>query len=266
MPVMSSLARFPRELDSLERDLLLWVLPKERSGYAEYRTFVEAWPVVAAGRRGEGNYILAEPGWVVDIDSPLPQLLAYGVVEHALGALTISLRERFGRQLEFELEGGSDCIDLAALRQIRRWSFSEWLPSQPCPSCRSRIREVTMATTAGQALVLVLCSKDHRIWVQDGQTGVNALIPVTGFYNELMLQTGIHDPKIALDPKSLFELPGAYSDSDLISAFASYNQLRNKVALAGDLILAGQHKVNWIQGIVGTLTGKKKQPGHKKEF
>lgn len=120
---MSSLERLPRELDWLERELLLWVLPKERPGYAEYRKLVETWRVVGVGRRGEGNYILAEAGWTVGIESPLPQLFAYGVVEHERGVLTISIRERCGRQLEFEIEGMADRTAVAALRQIRRWSY-----------------------------------------------------------------------------------------------------------------------------------------------
>jgi hypothetical protein len=256
---MSSLDRLPRELDSFERELLLWVLPKGRPGYEEYRKLIETWPVVGVGRRGEGNYILAEGGWSVDIESPLPQIFAYGVVEHEHGTLTISIRERCGGQLEFEMEGVADRTADAALRQIRRWSYSEWLPSQICPSCRSSVREIRMATSASQTLVLVLCSRDRRIWVYDGNSGVNALIPVTGFYNELMLQTGVHDPNIGLDPKRLFQLPGAQNESELIRAFSSYNKLRQKVVLEGDLILAGERKLNWIQRTVAALAGKKKQ-------
>jgi hypothetical protein len=258
---MSSLERLPRELNPLERELLLWVLPNERSGYAEYRKLIETWPVVAVGRRGEGNYILAEAGWSVDIESPLPQLFAYGVVEHEQGTLTISVRERSGGQLEFEMEGVADSTAVASLRQIRRWSFSEWLPSQPCPSCRHSVREIKMATTASQMLVLVLCSRDRRIWVYEGQSGVNALIPVTGFYNELMLQKGVHDPNIALDPNRLFQLPGEQSESELIRAFSSYNKIRKKVVLEGDLIVAGDRRSNWIQRTVAALAGKKKQTG-----
>jgi hypothetical protein len=244
---MSSQERFPRELDALEREMLLWVLPEQRPGYAEYRKLIESWPVVAVGRRGEGNLILAEAGWNVDIESPLPQLFAYGVVEHEQGRLTISVRERVGMQLEFELEGASDRTTVAAFREIRRWSYSEWLPSQHCPSCRSNLREINLTTTNAQTLVLVLCSQDRRIWVYDTRSGINALIPVTGFYNELMLQMGIKDPRIALDPTRLFSAPEAQSDSDMIRAFASYNRVRNKIALSGDLIIADNPKLNWIQ-------------------
>jgi hypothetical protein len=254
---MSSLESLPRELDPLERELLLWVLPKERPGYAKYRKLVETWPVVAVGRREEGNFILAESGWSADIESPLPPLFAYGVVEHEQGAVTISVRERSGGQLEFEMEGVTDRKAFAALRQIRRWSFSEWLPSQPCPSCRSAVREIRMATATSQKLALVLCSRDRRIWVHDEQSGVNALIPVTGFYNELMLQTGVKDPKIALDPKHLFDVPGAHNDFELIRAFSSYNKLRNKIVLAGELVIVEERRQKWIQRIVDAIAGSR---------
>jgi hypothetical protein len=80
-----------------------------------------------------------------------------------------------------------------------------------------------------------------------------------------MLQTGVQDPKIALDPKRLFELPGAHSGSELLRAFSSYNKLRNKVVLDGDLIIVGERKLNWIQRVVGALAGEKKKAGQRKE-
>jgi hypothetical protein len=122
-----------------------------------------------------------------------------------------------------------------------------------------------MVTATSQKLVLVLCNRDYRIWVHDERSGVNALIPVTGFYNELMLQTGVKDPKIALDPKRLFDVPGTHNDLELIRAFASYNKLRNKVVLSGDLIIAGGRRLNWIQRVVGALKGENKQAVKRKE-
>jgi hypothetical protein len=252
---MSSPERLPRELDSTERDLLLWVLPGDRPGYAKYRKFIEQWSVAAVGRRGEGNSILAEPGWKVDNESPLPQLFAYGAVERDGGNLTISVRERLGGQIEFEIEGRI----FEASPEIRRWTFSEWAPSLPCPSCRLKVREVSITASADQVLDLVLCSKDRRIWVFDSLSGVNAPIPVTGFYNELMLQTGIKDPGIALEPQRLFDLSRSPSDSDLIKAFSSYNNVRKKVAIEGTLKIAVEPKLNWLERVFWTLTGERKR-------
>jgi hypothetical protein len=257
-----SLEVLPRKLEPVERDLLLWVLPQGRPGYADYRHLVETWPIEAVGRRGEGNYILAEQGWTVDIESPLPQIFAYGVVEHEQGTVTVSIRERSGGQLEFEMEG----VDkFATARETRRWTFSEWLPSQPCPSCGSAVWETRMTTSEAQTLYLVRCSKDRRIWVYDDRTGINTLIPVTGFYNELMLQTGNKDPKVAFDPKRLFGFRGAHREPELIRSFLSYNKLRNKVVLEGDVIVAGQPILNWIRQALAALEGKKNQTEPKQE-
>ena len=71
---------FPRSLTPLERQLLLWVLPEERPGYRTYRSIVSSWTVAGPGRRGTGNFIMTPGGIVVDNESPLPAIFAYGVV------------------------------------------------------------------------------------------------------------------------------------------------------------------------------------------
>ena len=84
-------------------------------------------------------------------------------------------------------------------------------------------------------LTLACCPADRRLWVHDGAEEVNRLIPVTNFYNELMLQKQIRDPKLALEARRLFEDLTAYSDADLTRAFFTYNRLRSKVHLEGVL-------------------------------
>jgi hypothetical protein len=73
-----------------------------------------------------------------------------------------------------------------------------------------------------------------------------------------MQQAGIKDPNIALDPKHLFELPDTQSDSVLIRAFSSYNKLRTKVVLEGELVILRERNLNWIQRAVGAIAGEKK--------
>lgn len=229
--------RFPRELAAYERDLLLWILPAERPGYSEYRTFVQEWKVVARGRRGEGNYILAPSGEQPDHESPLPQILAYGVVETTAGELSVSVRERLENQVEFEVASARGAVNPAQFQEVRRWTLSTWLPSHGCPHCGEAVRQARMSSESGRTLVLAICSRDRRLWVYDENSGVNHPIPVTNFYNELMLHKNIRDPKIALDSKRLFaELP-LYSDADLTHAFRSYNMLHMKVMLKDPIVV-----------------------------
>jgi hypothetical protein len=228
--MMQNEEEFPRSLNALEENLLLWILPEDRPGYREYRSALRSMRIVGQGKRGKEHYILSEPGKEIDPDAPLSPLFAFGVVETLSGVLSVSIRERAGEQVDVEITGlGSDDAR-QALEETKRWTYSSWVPSQPCPICSGVLREVEMATERQRRLVLAICSKDKRLWVNDGITGVNHVIPVTNFYNELMLHLKIREPKTALDSRRLFTGLASYSDTDLIKAFSSYNKLRTKIS------------------------------------
>ena len=80
-------------------------------------------------------------------------------------------------------------------------------------------------------LVLVVATGDKRIWVHDRRTGMNLLIPITNFYNELMLHKGIRDPNVALAPGLFFGSLPTFTDEELRAAFVAYNKLMKKVDL-----------------------------------
>ncbi|MCI0705975.1 MAG: hypothetical protein L0Y80_00635 [Ignavibacteriae bacterium] len=229
--------QFPRELTSVERELLLWILPEDRPGYQQYRMFIENSSVVAKGRRGEGNYIIADPKVKADNDSPLPQIFAHGSIIAQTGELSVSIRERLEDQIEFEIAGLHGEVSPVEFKEIRRWTFSTWLPALSCPKCGASVREVAMSSERGQQLELAICTTDRMLWLYDARTGVNHPIPLTNYYNELMLHKNIRDPKIALDSKRLFTDLEHFSDTDLILALKTYNQLRMKVELDGNIVV-----------------------------
>ncbi len=253
---------YPRELKPVERDLLLWLLPEDRSGYAPYRRFLQQWSVAAQGRRGPGNGILAPMDERVDTESPLPPVLAYGVVETSGGEVSVTIRERLGNQIEYEIAllGKGEFSGLTGER--RRWTYSLWLPGLPCPRCNALPREVVMQTADGRKLVLAVCAADQRLWLYDDETGINHPVPVTNFYNELMLHKNIRDPEIALNSKRLFQHLREFSDQDLALAFRSYNQIRTKVLLHAPLMPPLGRK-SLFRRVVSFLTpGKKEDEKH----
>jgi len=164
---------YPRDLRPLERELLLWVLPEDRLGYREYRDLMKTCKVISQGRRGEGNYILAPEGRTADNDSPLPRVLAFGVVATTTGEISVTVRERLGDQVEFEISSPQGEGVTGDFDEVRRWTFSTWFPSQPCPICSYRVREIHMKTRRGHHPVLAICAVDHRVWIHDEPTGVN---------------------------------------------------------------------------------------------
>jgi hypothetical protein len=239
---------FPRSLTTFERETLLWLLPAARPGYNEYRKYISQWEVVGEGRRGTGNYILADREVLPDVESPLPQVFAYGVIEAENASISATLRELFEDQLEYEIVNLKDESIPPHFTERRRWNFSLWSPTQPCPVCGSKAREVTIRRESGGDATLAVCAVDKRLWIFDALDGVNHLIPVTNFHNAIMLQKNIRDPQTALAAENFFKHLHTFSNADLAAAFVQYNKLRKKVEL-GRIILPRSTKTTFVDKV-----------------
>jgi hypothetical protein len=239
---------FPRALTPFEKASLLWLLPEDKPGYNEYRKYISSWKVVGEGRRGSGNYILAESGTIADTESPLPQVLAFGMIEADRSDVSVTIRELLENQLEFEIVSVTGETIPEHFTEKRRWNFSEWTPKQPCPRCQRPPREVTIRRENGSDATLAVCVNDRRLWICDARDGVNHLIPVTNFHNALMLYKNIRDPKRALAADNFFRDLHTFSDADLTAAFVHYNRLRKKVDLG--TVLFPKAKITFLERVV----------------
>jgi hypothetical protein len=219
---------FPRPLRAKERDLLETVLPGERPGYRRYRELLSSLTVIGEGRRGEGNLVLGGEGDAPDLASPLSPVVAYGVVETTRDLFTVTVREEAGGQLDVEIVSrhGEQIPD--HYEEKSRWTYSLWNPGDPSPASGHPVREITV----DPARILVIAQREKRLWVHDRESGMNLLIPITNFYNEIMLHKKIRDPETALHSEKFFEQHESYSDADLRAAFVAYNAVRHRVTLA----------------------------------
>jgi hypothetical protein len=229
-------SQYPRALTHRERTWLEWVLPADRIGYQEYRKYLDTMVVLGEGRRGKGDIVLGYAGDTPDTTITLPPVFAYGLIETNFGPISVTVRENYGDQIDVEIvtHRGEEMFE--QFEERRRWTYSTWKPGAICPQCERPPREVSMETEAGKRLVLTVCAADRRLWVHDAETMVNHLIPVTNFYNELMLHKKIRDPKIALDSNRMFTDLPRYKDDDLTYAFMTYNALKTKVEMKGRLM------------------------------
>ena len=243
-------APYPRSLTAREREWIEWILPADRTGYNDYRRHIESMLVIGQGRRGEGEIILGTRGAQIDIESPLPSVFAYGAIETNFGTISITLRDVQDEQISLEIVSHSADFVPEEFEEFRRWTYSTWSPGKACTQCELPVREVSMHTQAGERLVLVVCTRDKRLWVYDATSDVNRLIPVTNYYNELMLHKNIRDPKIALDSKQLFIDLASYSDEDLTYAFLTYNRIRTKVHVEGMMESDAKEQLSIMNRIV----------------
>ena len=217
----------PRPLRRTERELLESVLPADRSGYREYRDLIRAMIVLGEGRRGKGNFVLGFEGDTADVTSPLPPVIAFGMIETTQGSFSITVRQYAGKQIDVELvsDRGDDVPDV--FEEKRRWTLSSWIPGQHSPQGGSVVREVEVTTY----ITLAFSTVDRRMWVHDHRSGMNHPLPVTTFHGELMVHKNLRDPKTVLKPDRFFDELEKYSDSDLREAFITYNSLRPRFTI-----------------------------------
>jgi hypothetical protein len=218
---------YPRPLRVKERDLLEAVLPLDRPGYRLYRDELENLLVIGQGRRGAGNLILGRDGMQPEAVAPLAPVVAYGVVESTRETFTVTVREILDGQIDVEIVSSHGEEVPEHFEEKRRWTYSSWQPGQPSPATGTPVREVAIDGSS----ILAISPPEKRLWLYDGSAGMNHPIPITNFYNELMLFKSIRDPAIALRSSLLFENLHQYTDADLHAAFIAYNRFRKRVEL-----------------------------------
>ena len=218
---------YPRPLRPKELDLLETVLPVDRPAYRAVRDRLQSMMVLGEGRRGEGDLILGVPGDVPDRQSPLGPVIAYGMVETTHDAYSVSVREEASAQINVEIVSGSGREIPDHYEEKRRWTYSWWSPGSASPSTGAPVREVAI----DPGVTLAFAPAEKRIWMHERSSGVVRLIPITNYYNELMIRRGIRDPRIALHPSLLWENLHAYPDGDLVQAFVAYNAIRTRIPL-----------------------------------
>ena len=245
---------FPRPLRASELDALLFVLPSDRPGYRHYRELVQGMTALAEGRRGSGNLVLGAPDDRADLISPLAPVIAFGVIETEGDRYMVTVREESGRQVDVEIVSsrGEEIPD--TILEKRRWTYSTWRPGEPAPGSGAQVRVITV----DEMHALAVAPADRRIWIYDGTTGMNHLLPITNFYNALMLHMRVRDPRKALDSSTFFADQAEYADEELRTAFAGYNATRRRVDLRPPVTPSPGRG---IRRILMSLVGRKSSNG-----
>ena len=133
----------------------------------------------------------------------------------------------------------------------RRWTYSSWKTGDPLPSTMERLREVNI----NEHLTIGIATREKRILLHDAASGIVHLIPITNFYNELMLHRNIRDPRIALNSNLFFQDIERYADEDLRRSFVAYNKLKHRVSV---IEVPPATQATGVAGFLKTLFGKQK--------
>jgi hypothetical protein len=221
---------FPRRLTNIENQLLFSVLPERKSGYKLYRDKINSLLVIGAGRFGGGNFILGKEDRKPDISLPSSSVFAIGTDIYEEGIIDIIIHEEVDDEIEYDIsfqdKNGLNKSIPDSLTAVKEWNYSEWNPGDNAPDDNSSVREINILDNK----YLLAIAPDHKkIWLHEYESGVNFLIPVTNFYNELMRIINVSETKIALNPSSFFASHTNFADEELRSAFISYNRYLKRV-------------------------------------
>ncbi len=218
---------FPRLMSGQERAWLDFLLPEDRPGYRPLREQLRSLPVLGEGRWGAGDLILGARGRRIDPEAGMRPVAAYGEINATAPdgkGFVITLAVHYPDEeglVEFQIATQNIGGVPENFRERSAWTYSRWLPGGPCPATGAVVREIPL--NPRRALLLVISPVKRVLWLHDAEDLTNTLVPVTNYYNELMLLKGIRDPERALDHKRLFSELEDLTDGELRGAFVRYN-------------------------------------------
>lgn len=229
--------KFPRKLTEIERELLFSILPSDKPGYIKYREDIENKYVIGTGRFGETNLILGNRQEEINIQDASSSIFAAGSIIYDEGKIEISINEEIDEKIEFDISP-KDYELVFKGKEIKRWNYSEWIPGQKSPQDKLNVREVIISPGK---YILVISANEKRIWLHASESGINYLIPLSNYYNQLMIEKNIRDPKIALKPNLFFDDKAGkhsdYTDIELRNSFLSYNKYLKKLDIKEETII-----------------------------
>lgn len=225
---MQSYFDFPRDLTSEEKQYLFSVLPESKPGYLAYRGKINSYVVIGNGRFCRSNWILGLPSDAPDLTISSPPIFALGKIEFDGTWLDITIHEEHFNQIEIDLSFTPEISSIQKLIELKRWSYSDWNLGDKNPEDNSEVKEFILKNNF---YLLAVAPLSKKIWLHDYSSGINHLIPLTNFYNELMAVKKIRDPKIALKPERFFTHLNTYSREELGTAFISYNKYMKRLNL-----------------------------------
>lgn len=220
--------KFPRELSAKEKNWLFCALPKDKLGYKQYRDIIDGLMVIGFGRFGGGNLILGEADDIVDLSASETPIFAVATITFDIGKVYVVIHEDFEGQIEVDINSTAADKIPDDLTQARVWTYSNWKPGEKAPLDNTAVREIHIVKNK---IVLAIAPVHKKVWVYNAESGINHFIPVTNFYNELMILMNIKDSNMVLNPGRLFSHLKDFTDDQLAQGFLVYNKRWQRIEM-----------------------------------
>lgn len=245
---------FPRKLTEREIDWIFWMLPENKPGYRAYREMIKKMMIIGYGRFEPDNLILGQPNDKPDEETFFTPVISLGQIETKNAKIQISIHKEHKNQIQIDIVNLFGDMIPENIDEIKRWSYAHWIPGEVSPATGQSVREVKIYSKTKHNLILVISPSDKKIWLHEVESGINYIIPVTNFFNELLRQRkGIFDKTDGLNPALIFENIDKFSDADINNAFINYSKLFAKVDVED------YEEIKEKKGLLSLLRGKFKK-------
>ena len=224
--IQNNSQKFPRKLTDREKEWLEFILPADKNGYAEYRNKIQNLFVIGNGRFGETNLILGKENDKPDLSAPSSPMFASGNIVFNEAEVYVLIHEEFEEQIEIDISNIKGKYIPEELTEISRWTYSNWKPGEKAPGDNSEIREIPLIK---EKIIIAIAPAHKRLWVHEPKSGINYFIPVTNFFNEIILAREIKYAKNLPKPNSIFTETYSYSDKEIVEGFLHYNKNWKKI-------------------------------------
>jgi len=211
--------KFPRLLTEIEKQVLFSLLPENKTGYKSYRDKISTKLVIGFARFAEGNLILGNKDSIIDLDNPSSPVFALGEIELKDNHVDVLIHEEEEEKIEFDISYQNDAVNLNSI--LKSWSYSSWIPGMNAPNDDSAVREILIVK---DKFILAIAPVHEKIWLHNIISGVNSIIPISNFYNSLMMNKNVRNSKTLSSPKSIFRNLSTFSDNDLSLSLFAYDK------------------------------------------
>lgn len=219
---------FPRDLSTTERTILYAILPENKKGYNNYRDKINHLLVIGSGRFGGNNLLLGREGEEIDLSVSSTPVFAIGTVYYNDSAADVVIHEEQDDKIEYDINFSMINNQSIESEITRVDTLSTWNPGDKAPYDFSKVKEFELFPGK---YILAVAPSLKKIWLHSYHTGINHIIPLTNFYNELMRSKNIKDHTIALNPNKFFDQVEEYSADDIRKALINYSWYLKKFTL-----------------------------------
>lgn len=211
------------DLSKNEIKLLYAVLPEGKPGYKKYRDLISSMRVMGKGRFENGNFYIGTGAAKPDLSIPSNPVFAVGIVKTNNGSIDVLIHEYEDDLIEVQLSKRvGDDVEVTIEDVL---SFSEWSPGYKSPDSNEVVKQFDIIK---DKFLLVIDRTNKKIWLHNYESGVNHIIPVSNYFNELMRLKKIKDENLFRSPSLFFSKLDDFTDEEFKLAFYQYNKFMRR--------------------------------------